>query len=250
MVDVGANIGLFSLFALTENPRTAVLAIEPAPQLFAALERNLSDHPAVESVCALLLDEPGRQVLHYYADAPGESTRNPDERRAQLERLAAAMHSGSSDAAEAPSVGASEQIDVEARTLSQVLDASHLPTASIALLKIDVEGDEELVLRGLSAVRWRTVQQVVVEVHDIQGRLERVCSLLCSHGFRVQATQQMSSTVRGYRMVIPATLKLWYVYAVRVRRSPRRGAIGVAPLSAADLQETSKPARKRNRRNM
>ena len=108
--------------------------------------------------------------------------------------------------------------------LSSLVTFSALSASTIALLKIDVEGDEEQVLHGLSASRWRTVQQVVIEVHDVDGRLERVCTLLRSHGFRVEATQQRSSTVRGYLIVVPATLKLWYVFAVRVRRSPRRVA--------------------------
>ena len=98
VVDVGANIGLFSLFALTENPRATVIAIEPAPQLFAILERNLDHHfdtGAAECVRALMLDEPGVQTLYYYADAPGESTRNPIERSMQRKRLATAMREGS-----------------------------------------------------------------------------------------------------------------------------------------------------------
>ena len=236
VVDVGANIGLFSLFALTENPRATVIAIEPAPQLFAILERNLDHHfdtGAAECVRALMLDEPGVQTLYYYADAPGESTRNPIERSMQRKRLATAMREGSRGGAGSRAFCEEDDADghpiaVEARTLSQVLDAARLSSAlsasTIALLKIDVEGDEEQVLHGLSASRWRTVQQVVIEVHDVDGRLERVCTLLRSHGFRVEATQQRSSTVRGYLIVVPATLKLWYVFAVRVRRSPRRVA--------------------------
>jgi FkbM family methyltransferase len=90
--------GLFSLFALTENPRATVIAVEPVPQLFAILERNLNHHfdtGAVECVRALMLDEPGVQTLYYYADAPGESTRNPFERSMQRKRLATAMREGS-----------------------------------------------------------------------------------------------------------------------------------------------------------
>lgn len=251
VVDVGANIGLFSLFALTENPRATVIAVEPAPQLFAILERNLNHHfdtGAAECVRALMLDEPGVQTLYYYADAPGESTRNPFERSMQRKRLATAMREGSRGGTESSAMGEEDVADghpiaVEARTLSQVLDAASLSSAlsasTIALLKIDVEGDEEQVLHGLSASRWRTVQQVVIEVHDVDGRLERVCTLLRRHGFRVEATQQRSSTVRGYLMIVPATLKLWYVFAVR--RSPR----GVAAQQVAVKVEVASRKRRR-----
>jgi FkbM family methyltransferase len=251
VVDVGANIGLFSLFALTENPRATVIAVEPAPQLFAILERNLNHHfdtGAAECVRALMLDEPGVQTLYYYADAPGESTRNPFERSMQRKRLATAMREGSRGGTESSAMGEEDVADghpiaVEARTLSQVLDAASLSSAlsasTIALLKIDVEGDEEQVLHGLSASRWRTVQQVVIEVHDVDGRLERVCTLLRRHGFRVEATQQRSSTVRGYLMIVPATLKLWYVFGVR--RSPR----GVAAQPVAVKVEVASRKRRR-----
>ena len=37
VVDVGANIGLFSLLALSENAAACVYAIEPAPEAFGVL---------------------------------------------------------------------------------------------------------------------------------------------------------------------------------------------------------------------
>ena len=42
VVDVGANIGLFSLFCHRTNPRCRLVAVEPAPAAFEVLERNLS----------------------------------------------------------------------------------------------------------------------------------------------------------------------------------------------------------------
>lgn len=39
----------------------------------------------------------------------------------------------------------------------------------IDLLKIDVEGSELAVLRGLDAAGWATVRQLVAEVHDVGG---------------------------------------------------------------------------------
>ncbi len=56
--------------------------------------------------------------------------------------------------------------------------------------QVDVEGDEEDVLLGLS--QWEGVAQVVVEVHCIQGRVERVKTLLESHGFLVVDDQGLA----------------------------------------------------------
>ena len=54
----------------------------------------------------------------------------------------------------------------------------------VDLLKIDAEGAELRVLRGVSAGDWPKIDQVVVEVHDLDGRLAEVRSLLQAAGFR------------------------------------------------------------------
>ena len=41
IVDIGANIGVFSLYAKLARPRAAVHAFEPVPEIFAALEDNI-----------------------------------------------------------------------------------------------------------------------------------------------------------------------------------------------------------------
>ena len=56
---------------------------------------------------------------------------------------------------------------------------------------------------------------MVCEVHDVHGRLQRVCALLRRHGLRVVVEAQAGGTVDGYEMCIPAALRLHYVYACR-----------------------------------
>jgi nonribosomal peptide synthetase DhbF len=67
------------------------------------------------------------------------------------------------------------------RTISEVIAEYQLPR--IDLLKIDCEGAEWEVLRGIAAADWPKIQQVVVEVHDHDGRADQVRALLSSHGF-------------------------------------------------------------------
>ena len=117
-----------------------------------------------------------------------------------------------------------EAVVVEAQTLSQVLDAARLGAQTIDLLKVDVEGDELKVLQGLTADRWPSVRQVVAEVHNVDDRLEHVCTLLHGRGFRVTVEAQRGGTVRGYRMVVPESLSLFYVYAVRPTEAVRSSA--------------------------
>jgi FkbM family methyltransferase len=226
VVDLGANIGLFTLFALRENSEAQIVAVEPSPAAFAILERNVG-HAGGNVTCVQLLarDRPGRHRLFYFSDSPGESTCNRRERQAQRLRLDAHRRAANSSKGFPPvhaeagmgdhGVEGECAVEVEAQTLSQILWATLGQVSTIDLLKIDVEGDEALVLLGVASEHWPAIKQVVCEVHDIHGRLERVCGLLRRHGFRVHAEQQRGGCVGGYNMVVPPALQLWYVFARR-----------------------------------
>lgn len=222
VIDCGANIGLFSLQCLRENPASRVFAVEPAAAAFRCLERNLASASSEATCVQQLLGEvsAAQRTLHFFEDAPGESTRFPAERRRQQERLRAhAREHGLSAAALADATATSAS--VPATTVSELLRTWQV--ASVDLLKVDVEGDELNVLRGVRAADWPRVAQVVCEVHDVHGRLARVLSLLRRHGLRATAVQQLGGTVEGYRMEVPASLRLYHVYATR--HGGGRGAV-------------------------
>ena len=83
----------------------------------------------------------------------------------------------------APRVGGFVACPVRAQRRDQI--------ARIDLLKIDCEGAEWEVLMGIQAADWPKIQQVVVEVHDHDGRAEQVRALLQGHGFsRITAEQE------------------------------------------------------------
>lgn len=77
----------------------------------------------------------------------------------------------------------------------------------IDLLKIDVEGAEEGLLRDIREDQWPRIRQVWSEVHDVGGRLERVVSLLREKGYEVVAEQE------DFR-----TLRLWGVWVIFAHR--------------------------------
>mmetsp|Transcript_9755 Transcript_9755/g.22536 ORF Transcript_9755/g.22536 Transcript_9755/m.22536 type:complete len:313 (-) Transcript_9755:264-1202(-) len=221
VVDAGANIGLFSLLCLRLNPRARLFAFEPSPEAFSLLERNLSAFPNVECTQLALGGAFGTSRIHCYAHAPGESSRYPRERAMQQVRLrgalATAMHAAGR--AHAASDGDMQIHECSVRPLGALLYEAGV--RRVDLLKIDVEGDELAVLHGLGA-HLKMVQQVVVEVHDIYGRLRSVLCLLRRHGFRAMARAQRGGVVCGYETVVPASLRLWYVYASRRRRRSQR----------------------------
>jgi FkbM family methyltransferase len=172
-VDVGANIGLFSLWLCGSTPGARVIAVEPAPPNVDLLVRNLhraglSHH--IHVVRAALGAASGRGVLHYYPCMPGNSTLLPcvkwrDRVAFRPDRWAAMF--------------ARREYPCEVLTLSCVLRAHARVGQEVDLLKIDAEGSEVDVLRGVNEADWPRIWQVAVEVHGDVMR-ERVTEILAS----------------------------------------------------------------------
>merc|ERR1712150_199128 len=77
----------------------------------------------------------------------------------------------------------SETLTVPMKTLEDCLKEEGLLGQTIHFLKVDVEGAELDVLLGLSDETWGHVQQLAVEVHDFDNRLEEIQQLLRDKGF-------------------------------------------------------------------
>ena len=59
----------------------------------------------------------------------------------------------------------------------------------IDLLKVDVQKSEYDVLAGIAEQDWKKIGQIVLEVHDLNGRLTQITSLLGTRGFQVIVEQ-------------------------------------------------------------
>ncbi|OON71953.1 FkbM family methyltransferase [Streptomyces tsukubensis] len=190
--DVGANIGMFMLFAHLEHPGVTVHAFEPAPVPFAALRANAVRHRVAGRVdqCAVS-DEAGVRRMTFYPDATLMSGFHPDA-AARKELLRTLGLNGGYTAedvdmmlAQLPDTG--EEIETSVVRLSDVIAERGI--AAIGLLKIDVEKSERRVLAGVEDADWPRIRQVVAEVHDVDGALGEVVALLRGHGFTVVAEQ-------------------------------------------------------------
>ncbi len=197
--DVGANIGLFALFAGRRARGVRIFAFEPIPEVFAALRLNAALH----GLDARLFDcgvaeAAGTAEFTYYPHATLISGRFADG--AEEREVVRSFVESQVDAA-AADLGAdrleemlterleARQVVCELRALSEVIAAEGV--ARIDLLKIDVEKSELSVLAGLAEEDWAKVRQVVLEVHDVEGRLAQVLALLERHGFEVAAEQDL-----------------------------------------------------------
>ena len=166
VVDVGANVGLFTVFVMEEAarlglPHIKVVAIEPVLPICKVAHANISlaleTHPnvAVQLLNCAVGGAEGTAVFFYYPDCPAESTRYPQERAGQRERLHAALK-GRDDDDVAAAVTASAAVDTapqtftcDVRPLSRIFEDTGV--TRIDILKIDVEGDELGTLQGRPA---------------------------------------------------------------------------------------------------
>ena len=76
----------------------------------------------------------------------------------------------------------------------------------IDLLKIDVEGCELRVLRGVDDADWPRVAAVSAEVHDVDKRVAHVVALLESKGFVVRVERPGLNAAAAVEVSVPAVL--------------------------------------------
>jgi len=131
-VDVGANIGAITLYALLSGYFRHVLALEPDPHNRGILERNIKHNGFAEHVTVIPAAASDRTATQtFYRDA----------RNFGAHSLEAGFSRGQGEAREIP-VAPLDHL---------VRDAGYSP-GDIGLLKIDVEGHEHAVLRGMPEI--------------------------------------------------------------------------------------------------
>ena len=209
--DVGANIGLFALEAARRG--ALVHAFEPLPATFSALMANARGHQIQPH--NLALGARAEQTnFAYFRYLSALSTRFPELVGANA---ASGVMAALDDPTLAPRFGwfrrapkwirralvallvkllfQPKLISCRVETLSRVVSA--LQISRIALLKIDVEGAEADVLSGIAEHDWPRIHQIVAEVHDENGRLKRVETLLRERGFAVHSEPEPQTSAWG-----------------------------------------------------
>ncbi|HVI72276.1 MAG TPA: FkbM family methyltransferase, partial [Pyrinomonadaceae bacterium] len=119
-----------------------------------------------------------------------------------------------------------ETCDVQLRTLSDVIQ--EYGVERIDLLKINVEKSEADVLEGIQEHDWKKIRQVVLELHDVDGRLDQVTRLLEHHGFHLTVEQDW---------VLESAMNVYYVYATR-EAEPTRSVVNLPLEDIAEFPES------------
>jgi FkbM family methyltransferase len=220
VLDVGANIGAFALRAAEATKgKLRILAFEPSPETFMALAANFESNDTLKKTDHHLFHlglSSREDTLEFYdfARFPTNSTFDLAGKRREFEiffedrgrRAAKAVpgigHVAGAVFARLPKApgfwSVTRQImgvrthTIPVSTLARVLEGERVDR--IDLLKIDVEGPELDVLRGIDDATWKKVRQVVLETHDRDGRLGEIKTLLERHGLR-EMRQELQKTI-------------------------------------------------------
>jgi FkbM family methyltransferase len=193
VVDIGANIGIFTIAAKLAAPDAVVYSFEAIPDTHQVLEQNISLYGWSDVHAfnfAIGSQDNTEKIFTVFPHMPGNSTIHTAIKDAQKPVLDQIFGKEISDY-----LNQAESRVVKVRTLSSLIH--ELEITVIDYLKIDVEGDEFSVLEGIEDSHWPMIKQAALETHSEPLR-DQVCEYLQKQGFEVYTEHGISSPAGVY----------------------------------------------------
>lgn len=174
VVDVGANVGVFSIMAAQYKAAKRVIAIEPLPTNQKAIQENVTRNncqSVVTIVPAALSNKIGTQTLHV----------------GRVTSIGSLSAHDQSD----------EEISVPTITFSTLCREQNLD--HIDLFKLDCEGEEGNILASLTPTQWRKISCLALEYHNHLSSLQHqeILDLLQAQGYVTKHVRAGDSPI-GY----------------------------------------------------
>ena len=159
ILDCGANVGIFSVWAARQRPSARIVALEPFPRTYSALEANIranSFEHRVRCVPMGLAATAGERQIRIEGHSPNHGL----------------VLAGSEDMAEAT-------VAVQCIDLAECLRQHQL--GAVDLLKMDIEGSEWEVLLSTSPSVLRRFRHIQLEYHEVNARFGYTPEQLFAH---------------------------------------------------------------------
>ncbi len=160
ILDVGANVGFFTLYAARQAPTARIIAVEPFPEtcrrLRKLLTQNHLEHRVTVLDCALAA-EPGHAEMDSAEGIPSVYRRMQSGIAATLDLNP--RHRRIDPGAANPGV------PVPKRTLGEVLEIANVER--VDLMKMNIHGSEHEVLLGAPPEVMRRIRQIAVQYHEL-----------------------------------------------------------------------------------
>jgi FkbM family methyltransferase len=169
-IDIGSNIGAYSLFVAAKAGRGArILAVEPQPEIFARLAFNIAQNPfgTVKAVACALADKPGELTLFIDTANRGESS-------------VRILNSSNATAVKVP-----------AMTLLALVQGEGYDR--IDAIKLDVEGAEDIILEPFLRDAPEALWPSFMIIEDSRQRWQSdLVGLLKRNGYKLIAQTRMN----------------------------------------------------------
>ncbi|MBT4121277.1 MAG: FkbM family methyltransferase [Candidatus Magasanikbacteria bacterium] len=142
ILDIGAHIGMFSLYASILNPDAKIISLEPEPENFKLLKQNLKQNHCKNiftKQVALSHTQDTNINLYISKDTHTHSTFSKTD----------------------------SSIEVNTTTLEKLITQNRL--GRIGLLKMDIEGAEFEIIKNIKQDTWGKIQYLVIEYHESEN---------------------------------------------------------------------------------
>jgi len=154
IVDIGANVGYFSLYALYKFPKARVYSFEPMPFCFRELKQYADTYRNMSlSVYNYAVGRDDGTIDFYVKDEGEFSTDSsiiPDSTRKRIEVKT-----------------------IKWNTLMNMIQVSQ-----VDILKLDCEGSEYPILYNLSPEEFSRINSISIEAHDVNSVTENMTKLV------------------------------------------------------------------------
>lgn len=140
IVDIGANIGVFSIFAAQNFPQASIFSYEPAPGTFSALNENikLNQIKNIKTFQQAVAGTPGTLEI-FESEASGLSSLYVERKGGR-------------------------RVQVPTVTLQQIFEANNIDT--VDFMKMDCEGAEYEIFFKTNPELLNKIKTLVMEYHD------------------------------------------------------------------------------------
>lgn len=226
--DIGANIGLYTIFLSSLCKDLKILAFEPIPDIFAVLKNNVKNILTTSEIKTFNFGLSSKSRIFQFefnqrlsfastmysqeiADCVCQDSSEYDWARAiirDMQKISIVPSNLAQALIKMLSIPflksvclailnqfligstkktSTKQVNCQLKTISEVIREENIVT--IDLVKIDAEGSELDIVMGIDKEDWKKIKQFIVEVHDINGRLQKMTSLFREYGYHIFVEQ-------------------------------------------------------------
>jgi natural product biosynthesis luciferase-like monooxygenase protein/non-ribosomal peptide synthase protein (TIGR01720 family)/FkbM family methyltransferase len=197
IVDIGANVGSFSIFSMLTFENPTIYSFEPLAPIFSLLEKNVSLYEGNVKVFNVgISDREEEAVFDFYPYATVLSGRHSENYQVK-DAVRRFIDNTQETQTEEVSDDQMEELlenrlmnkkyTCQLKSLSQVITENSID--HIDLLKIDAENAEMDIINGIQKEDWAKIDQMVIEVYNVDDRLEKIKAILLENSFNVSVYQ-------------------------------------------------------------